>query len=269
VLTKNYQEKINRRLVKYKKRASMVFRRSCNHTAPIFILGYGRSGTSMMLNVFASDMNFEIFRENDSRIAKNYMLDYKKIKPVIDSCKFEFLVMKPILNSFDAKKLLDSYDRSKILWMIRGYRDVTASAIKKWGSNNSDSLRELVLENKDCGWLSKGMPAETLEILRNINTAHFSKYDWQCLVWWSVNRMILLNNLYLNNNIFLLKYETLIENPEDILKKVYQFAGLAYQTKAHKYIFSTSVKKGSSIELRPVVQKMCDSLIGEIIQVCK
>ena len=40
-------------------------------------MGYGRSGTTMVLNAFDRDMRIEILGENDPRIAKNYLLIYQ------------------------------------------------------------------------------------------------------------------------------------------------------------------------------------------------
>jgi len=227
-------------------------------------MGYGRSGTTMMLNIFERDNRIETLGENDSKIAKNFMLIYEKLNPAIENSRAQVLVMKPILNSFDASRILEEYNNAKIIWMIRNYKDVIASAIKKFGPIVANYMKNYVLYNKKGNnWISSGLPDNTLKILNNLDTTEFTMYDWMALVWWSVNRTVIIDKLFKSDRFFLLSYEKLVSEPDLWLKLVYEFIGLPYNFEMAKYIHSASVGKGAPVQLSHTITKMCDDLTRE------
>lgn len=255
-----YQEKIFRRLSRYKKTLLYSVCKPVKNTLPVFIMGCGRSGTTMMINIFQRDHRTESLEENSPKIAESFMLVRERIPHAISASKASVLVMKPILNSFDALNLLKTHDNSKIIWMLRDYKDMIASSMKMFGSVVSDYMKDLVLYNKGDNWLSLGVPAETREILSAIDSSDFTSYDWMAMVWWSVNRTIILDRLYDRDRFLLVKYETLVRNPDAVLKAVYGFIGLEYHYKATKYVHTASIGKGAAIRLHPRVEEICDNL---------
>lgn len=77
-MVKKYQEKIFRQLRRSKKNLMFSLHKPYKSTQPVFIMGYGRSGTTMMLNIFERDNLIEALGENDPKVAKNFMLIYEK-----------------------------------------------------------------------------------------------------------------------------------------------------------------------------------------------
>jgi len=262
---KKYPEKISRRLWRHIKVLMYTARKPCNETLPIFIMGCGRSGTTMMINIFHRDHRVLALNENDPKIARDYMLDFNKIPNAIIASKASVLVMKPILNSFDALYLLKTYHKSKVLWMIRDYKDMVASSMKKFNTTVSGYMKDLVLEGRGNNWLSNGIPRETLEIISSLDIANLSPLDWVALVWWSVNRTVILNRLFEFERFFLVNYETMVSNPESTLKSVFDFVGLKYKKKTIKYIHAASIGKGAHIELHPQVEALCQDLTSVLI----
>ena len=251
-------------LLLIKKRLLFAIRGPYKDTLPVFLLGCGRSGTSMLLNTFRRDDRVEALGENDTKIAKNFMLVKEQIGPAIENCKAPVLIMKPILNSFDASSLLKSYHRAKIIWIIRDYRDVISSSIIKFGTRVPDYMKNLVLLKQGNNWLSLGIQPETLEMLSKVDSTTFTHFDWMGLIWWSVNRTIILDQLYKHNNFLLLHYENLVHDPDVVLKHIYEFIGLEYKHGVGKYIHYLSVGKGKSIYLHPHVQKLCNDLYEDL-----
>lgn len=82
----------------------------------------------------------------------------------------------------------------------------------------ADYLKNLVLYKKGNNWISSGLPYDTLKIFNNLDTTDFTNYDWMALVWWSVNRTIIINRLFENDRFFLLSYENLVIEPDLSLK---------------------------------------------------
>ena len=264
-----YEEKIYRHLICYKKRLLFATRKPCHNTLPVFIAGCGRSGTSMMVNVFQRDGRIEALDENDPKVAHKFMLVYDKIAPAIEYCRAPVLIMKPILNSFDASRLLEMHDQAKIIWMLRDYKDMVASSIKKFGSVVPSYMKNLVLFKKGTNWLRSGIPADTLTILSNIDSTGFTDYDWMSLIWWSVNRTIILDRLYQSERFLLLEYENIVCHPDGVLRRVYDYTGLQYKEGSGKYVYAVSVGKGRSLQLHPIVQKMCENLAEDLTPISK
>lgn len=261
-----YQEKIVRRFSRYMKRLLYSVRKPCKHTLPVFIMGCGRSGTTMLMNIFHRDHRTESLNENSPKIAENFMLISDRVTKAISASKAPVLVMKPILNSFDALYLLENHDNSKVIWVLRDYKDMIASSIKKFGTTVSDFMKDLILHGKGHNWLSRGVPMETREIISAIDVSDFTPYDWMALVWWSVNRTIILDRLYDLDRFLLLQYETLVQNPGALLETVYAFIGMEYRNKAAKYVHPASVGKGSAIQLHIQVEHLCHDLAEAIFR---
>jgi len=269
IISLKYQEKIYRRLICYKKRLLFANRRPYHNTLSIFIMGCGRSGTSMMVNIFQRDDRIEALAENDPKVAQNFMLVYEKIAPAIEYCKAPVLIMKPILNSFDASRLLEMHDRGKIIWMLRDYKDMVASSIEKFGPVVSGYIKNLVLFKNGNSWLSSGIPSETLNMLSNIDSTAFTDYDWMGLVWWTVNRTIMLDRLYQSGRFLLLEYENIVRHPDAVLTQVYNYIGLQYKDRAGKYVSAASVGKGADIPIHPYVRELCENLAHDLTQIHK
>lgn len=257
-------EKIDRRLRRCKKMLLWKFKKKHKNTLPIFILGCGRSGTSMMVRMFEFDDRIETLGENNPKIQSNYMLLKDKVVSVVDNCKAPIIVTKPILNSFEAYKFLTDHQCLNIVWMLRDYRDMAASSVIKFGPVVSDYIKELVQQNTGDNWLSNGMPDETLTILRSIDTRHLSHHDWMCLVWWSVNRTIIIDRLYQHQRFILINYEHLVRDPTSAIDSLYKKLGLSYKPNILKYINPASIGKGKTISVNPVIQELCDQLTEEL-----
>ena len=258
------KERIIRKLVTINKKLFFLFMSSKNNTTPVFIQGCGRSGTTMLLNIFIKDYRVETFGENDPRIAQNYMLKMDRIADNITNSKAKVVVMKPILNSFDANTLLTKFSFSKCVWMIRNFSDMVNSSLIKFGNDVAKYLKDYVLYDKGNNWISKGLPIETKRIISNLDTEKFTENDWMALVWWSVNRTIMIEKLLQNHDFILIKYERFVKEPDFWLEKIYRHVELPYIKSSKKDVHEMSVGKGMSIKFNPIVQKMCDELDHEL-----
>jgi len=263
------QEKVQRRLSQYGKRILFPFRRRCKRTQLVFIMGYGRSGTTMLLNSFERDMRIEVLGENDPRIAENYVLVCENIAPALEACKAEVLVMKPILNSFDAEVLLNDFRDSKLIWMIRDYKDVVASASDRFGPTVADYMRQHVRFGEGDNWLARGLPRESLKELNKLNTETFTDHDWMALVWWAVNKTICIHDLCKSERLLLVKYEELVRNVGAHMHRAYEFIGLPYAQRPGAYMHAASVGKGADTKLDETVNQMCLDLSLEIDSLCE
>lgn len=267
-MKKNYKEKFTRRLSKLFKALIYSIRKPCKKTVPVFILGCGRSGTTMMIDIFHRDLKVESLDENNPKIAINYLLDYEKVSKAVANSKASVIAMKPILNSFEALYILNRYDNAKAIWLLRDYKDMVSSSIKKFGNTVSNYIKDYTIEGKNNNWLSMGMHDDTRKVISSMDVAGYTEYDWMALVWWSVNRTVLLDKLYESKRFILIKYETLVNKPIETTRNIYRFIGLNFNNKNIKYVHPASVGKGKSVKLKPEIKSKCNELAEELGKFC-
>ncbi len=265
-MNKLKKENIIKNSIIYKKKLYSLIKTSQQESKPILIQGCGRSGTTMLLNAFIRDNSIETFNENDSRIANNYIIDKSKMQKAIILSKSKFVVMKPILNSFEANQFLIDFPSLKIVWMIRNYEDMVNSSLIKFGDEVANYIKNYIMYDDGDNWITKGIHHDTKRILSNIDFDYnyLNENDWMALIWWSVNRTILISDLFRNKRFLIIKYEELVEDPAFWFKKIYNHTGMKYNKNIIKNIHPKSVGKGSSIEFNPKVKKMCDDLKNQI-----
>lgn len=258
------QEKVSRRLIVKAKIFMNLFRSSKPDTRPVFVIGNGRSGTTMLINLFERDFRLDVYGENDPSIANNYLLDFDKVAATIERSKSRVMVAKPLLNTFDVMRLLNDYNDSKVVWMLRSYKDMISSAKKSFGDRLPGYMHDLVLHGSGDNFLSKGMPPITLQRLRKLDCSGFSELDWIALAWWSVNVTAVDNNLNHDSRVLLVRYDLIVPAPDKYLKKISHFMGLECLPRLGGYINARSVGKGPDVALSPVVDKMCSELYDEL-----
>ena len=258
------REALLRRTKRLLKRARILGGRPSGAAQPVFVMGYGRSGTTMLLDAFEHDMRIDVLGENDARIAHDHRLVGELVAPVIRRSRANVIVMKPILDSFHVRELMAAHPTSRVIWMLRGYEPVVASAFKKFGTSVSDELRELVLHGAGNGWISHGLPQTTLKQLRELDCSLLGTNDWMALVWWSVNLTLLSPQPVRNNRLLLVRYEDLTSEPARWMENVYNFIGLPVRHGAFAWIDSNATAKQAHIDVRGEIRKLCDDLVVNI-----
>ena len=186
------------------------------------------------------------------------------VSKAISTSKAATLVMKPILNSFEASYILNRFENAKVIWLLRDVKDMVSSSVKKFGNTVSNYIKDYIIEGKNNNWLSMGMHDDTRKIISSMDVAGFTEYDWMALVWWSVNRTILLDKLYESKRFILIKYETLVNKPIETTRNIYRFIGINFDNKVIKYVHPASVGKGKSVELKPEIKSKCNELAEEL-----
>lgn len=255
------QKRVLRKITTIRKNVLFGLQPRHQNTIPIFILGCGRSGTTMMLDIFHDDERIEVLGEKDRKIAsKKFLLRYEKLGAAIYHSKASVMVMKPILNSFDAKRLLTQYENSIVLWVIRDYRDMIASSVKKFGNRVAGFMRDLLLDNSGDNWIATGMPTDTQKRLQNIVHKDFTNEDWMGLVWWSVNYTVLRDRLHQFDRFKLIEYEMVVRNKDILMNKIYHSLGMKLTKRSNHPVHPDSIGKGACIKLDPIVDSMCKDL---------
>nr|WP_321416295.1 sulfotransferase [uncultured Desulfobacter sp.] len=259
------KEKIESRILLIIKKIVHLFGKRKSSVIPIFIMGYGRSGSTMLFKIFDRDIRLSAFGENHPAVAEKFILNYDLLQKTVKNSKTKIIVCKPILNSFEIKKLISKYPNGIYIWLVRDFQDVVSSAIKKFGNLVAEHLKDYILYESGENWISNGLSNETKIRIQNISKSnHLDSEDWMALVWWAVNSTIFNEELYKLSNLFVVRYEDLVSNPTPFLKNVYRRTGISYHNYLGKYVHKKSVGKGKQLKLNKNVFELCTDLNTKI-----
>jgi hypothetical protein len=114
-------------------------RKTGNRKTILFIFGCQRSGTTLLTEIFERDFdNTKVYGEF-SHLSSHDKKHHIRLNPLhlvkaqIDNSRPSLVILKPIVESQNALKLLDYFQNSKVLWVYRHYKGVSLSHIEKWG----------------------------------------------------------------------------------------------------------------------------------------
>ena len=241
--------------------------------ALLFILGCQRSGTTLMTRIFERDWHAWVFPEN-SRLSSDdaehrlRLNDLAKVKAVLTAANYPFLVAKPLVESQQARRLLDYFPHARVLWLYRHYHDVVASDLNLFGLHNGIRNLRPIVERDQTDWRAQNVDAATRSTIQLYFRDDMNPYDAAALFWFCRNMHYLegrLDDKSVRDRVMLLRYEELVQNPEDVMGRVYRFAGRPFPGPgAVGQVHDRSVAKGHGIPLSPEIAAICDSLLDRL-----
>lgn len=252
-----------------KKYVNQYFLTHQSQKKTVFILGCQRSGTTLMTEIFNRDFKTKVFGEfselSDLDANKIRLNPYSYVLEKIQKYPNSIVVMKPIVESQNAIKLLNFFNGSKIVWLYRNYSSVISSNIKRFGKSNGINDIRPIFENEKNNWRSENISDKTKEIIKEHYSESMNIFDAAALFWYVRN--ILFFELHLDNNpnVMLCKYEELVSNPKKMMMKIYSFIEDDYPgNKILTTIHTNSLNKGSNVELSSPILALVDSLYKKL-----
>ena len=237
----------------------------------IFIIGCQRSGTTMLNEIFEGDMAIRTYSEfsslSSTHTPRLRLNPYPMVKAQIDKNHPKTVICKPLVESQNIDKLLDYFPNSKAIWAFRHYQDVAASNLKKFGKNNGiDDLRP-IYEDDHMNWRAERISDSTREIVKKYFSEDMSPQDAAALFWYVRNVLFFERSLDSNERVFLCKYKNLVTEPNETMKKIYEFMDTRYPEKELvNDVHSSSVGKGRHFELSPEINQICEELWDRLSQ---
>jgi hypothetical protein len=240
----------------------------------LFIIGCQRSGTNLLARIFERDFNTTVYDEHHKKVV--YLDEQRKlrlkpldvVKRVIDHQGAPLAILKPLVETQNALELLNYFDNSKAMWLYRHYQDVAASNLKLFGIDNGIKNLRPIVANETENWRSQHVSPQ----VRTIVLKHFSEemkpYDAAALFWFVRNSLFFELNLKENPRVMMCKYETLVAEPAENVKKIYNFIDCDFPgEKLVAEVKSTSVGRGKRIELSPEIESLCQDLLEKLNEV--
>jgi sulfotransferase family protein len=230
-------------------------------TQPVFIVGPQRSGTTMLMDVFHLHPDTDVFDE--ARRSPVY-LDFRvrsiaTLKDSIDRSTKRFACYKIICDSHILPIFLEALPSAKVIWSYRGVTDNANSALKKF-PHATRAIR-LVCDGKPGGgWFAEGVSAEVAAVLRALPLTELSELDYACLAWWARNHLFFELGVEKLAQVRLLRYESLVQEPVDVLRRLFEWVGLSWSNPVCRFIHSRSVRQTDLSRLHPAVASLCGDL---------
>lgn len=241
------------------------FTRVTPERTPVFIVGLQRSGTTMLMDIFHLHPETEVFDEaRDSRSFRDFRIrDRQTLRQVIDESHYRFPCFKIIADSHILPSILDGMANPKVLWMYREPGPNAASRLAKFPRGTA-SIRAMCANYRDGGWFAEGVSRGVARRLRALDCSRFTDFDYACLVWWVRNQLYFEMGLANDPRVRLLRYETLVAQPEPTMRALFDWTGMSWSKMSMRFVHARSMKKSNLPRLDPQVELLCTALLRRL-----
>lgn len=252
----------------YKDSYQMALGSANQPKAVLFILGCQRSGTTLMTDIFQRDLTTKIYQEHSSLSSQDErrlrLNPLPQVKAALARDKAALIVLKPLVETQNADKLLAYFEHSKALWMYRHYKDVAASKLKKSGMQNGIRDMQHIVERSN-SWRAENVSEHIRELILEFYHEEMNPYDAAALYWYVRNSFLFELGLYEDPNVMLCKYEDFVQAPNVYVERIYRFVGHPLSSKENLAdVYATSIGKGANITISPPVAKVCDQMLARL-----
>lgn len=237
--------------------------------AVLFIIGCQRSGTTLMTRIFERDLRTAVFGEF-SKMSSLDTIDKIRLNPLhlvkaeIERDRGPLVVLKPLVETQNALKLLEYFPDAKALWMYRDYRDVASSNLAVFGKTNGISNLRAIVQNAPRNWRSENVSDNTRNIVLKYFSEEMNPYDAAALFWLARNRLFFEQGLDRHGRVMMCKYEKLLAEPERMMRGIYRFTGTDYPSDDILVDVRPDSGKGKSLKLSPAVDLLCRELLEKL-----
>jgi hypothetical protein len=236
-------------------------------SVPIFLVGCGRSGTSMFIWQLEKSWQITLYNEDHPAAFDEYRLkDYGVISQLVEESLAPYTLLKPILDTVQTMALLNHFAGSKAIFAFRHYTDVINSSLKKFGTYNRI--------NHVKGWMNEDFaefdvcppPEATKEVVRALWAENLSPEEGAAVYWLFYNRLYYDLGLHDDPRAILIRYETLVTEPREQFEKVIAFLDAEFEEKMVEGVHAKSINKHDPPPLRPAIMAACEGLYEKMSQ---
>lgn len=224
----------------------------------------------MLSEVLSQDPRSDVFPEK-SALSDPADADGLRLRPLEDVKEklakntADLIVLKPLVESQNARALLDSLPRCRAVWMFRDYRDVVRSNLKMFGTDNGRRDLSAILNDRQ-DWRGENVPEDILRLVREAAEVP-TEADAAALFWYVRNTLFFQQALQEDPRVLLVPYEIFVRNPKVETDAIRRFAGDQGFARTDRYqISSKSVGAGRDVPIAPRVAELCDDLLARLNQ---
>ena len=234
----------------------------------VLIFGCQRSGTTMLQQTML-DRSWRVFilEEHDRRlVGKDAAPDetlWDDVPVVLDRIRrlpFEVVAAKPLVESDRAASLLDAADNASGVWMLRHYRDVALSNLRRFGLGNAHRDLEPFVSENPHDWRSRRATEQTRRTVVDVLGAGLEPLDAAALFWWARNQLYFDQDLAADDRVKVLRYERVRIRPDEVVAALSRYVGVRLPVRSTIRRVRTPSDTPRANGLHPKVEELCAAL---------
>jgi hypothetical protein len=177
----------------------------------------------------------------------------------------EVIALKPICETHRVHELLDRFPSSKAIWIFRHYVATAASATKKWNYGR-EALARLIRREVAGDWRAGGLTEERRRVVEQLYRDDMSQYEANAVLCYLRNALFFDLGADQRKEILLVRYEDLVANQPEGVKRIFAFIGLPVPPEA-----TTAIRRsqhGARPELPPLAEDIkahCEALHARLV----
>ncbi len=230
-------------------------------TRPVFVVGCGRSGTSMMLHHLARSREVDAFNENHPAAFERFRLrPLDEIEKVIERSYARVALFKPVLCTPHSRAYLTRFPDTRLIFVYRHYSDVVNSSIKKFGAADRLTHVNSWMEDDFAEFAPIAPPAATQAVVRELWRPDLSAESAAALYWFFYNTLYFDLGLHQEERARLKGYESLVANATQEIQEACSFFGITFDPIMVEGIFTSSIGRDNSPLIDGAIESACVAL---------
>lgn len=226
----------------------------------VFVAGVQRSGTNMMMGLFDRSFETDVYHETDPRAFEDYDLrETEVLRALAARSRGPVFVVKTLSNLDRVPALLEQFQPSSAVWIVRHYTDVINSMLVSF-KTVPWSVQRAAREGRDAGWVGRGMSDDTHALLQTHVSRGLDNYSLAALMWYLRNVLYFEQGLDRDPAVTLVGYENLVNWPALECRRIFEFAGLQFHPRIVRPVHAVSVGRRPAPTLDPQVEELCERL---------
>jgi len=239
--------------------------------SPAFLIGNGRSGTSMVIFRLARSWQVDLYNENHPAAFNryNHLRPVPALRELIRRSPANVILFKPIKETFRACRFLSEFPAAKLLFMFRHYEPVASSARKRFYEQKA-IRRGIPFESIQPpvdGWMSNDFavfssappPARSRERIRSCWSADLPLDSKIALHWVFQNGLYFDLGLDRDPQVLLIGYEDILARPAPVFQRISDFLEIRYSDSFIKGIRASN-QPPPQLDLTPAVRNACEEM---------
>lgn len=236
----------------------------------VFIVGCQRSGTSLMHHLLRLDLDTVTYDE-ESPLSAGDPVEGLRWAPLpevarrFQADRAALIVAKPLVESQNTDRLLDTFPDSRALWMYRDYRAVARSNVAYFPVGTSHTDLVPIVADDPSNWRAERLGAGARDLLQRLYRPDLSALDAAALFWYARNSLLFENGLSADTRVRACRYEDLLGDPAGIMQAVYVF--LERPWPGNRIIADVEPAPACPprpLELDPAVTEACAGLLARL-----
>jgi hypothetical protein len=193
--------------------------------------------------------------------------DYPTVVRRLRRIPFEVVAAKPLVESDRAVELMDAAEPVKAVWMLRHYRGVARSSLRRFGEDNPYLDLQPFRDNDGLDWRCRGASKQTRETVVELMNEELSPLDAAALFWWVRNQLYFDQQLWSEERIRIIRYERACSSSGEVAEALSDYIEIplpqrSIAAKVRSEPKAVSEVKDLNLDVERLCQKLWDSFAG-------